>query len=66
MDSYIFKDIHLPREMSFPLEKHEEWYFKYDHIQFPSCNQGKLNLYLILKQHLFSIWRIYILNLKAL
>lgn len=29
----------LPRDMSFPLEKHEEWHLKYDYIKFP--NTGK-------------------------
>lgn len=26
----------LPLEMTFPLEKHEDWHHKYDYIKFPS------------------------------
>ncbi|XP_066924682.1 WD repeat-containing protein 90-like [Clytia hemisphaerica] len=34
----------LPREMSFPLERHETWATKYDHILFPNIENKGLQL----------------------
>lgn len=43
----------LPREMSFPLEKHDIWHMKFDHIQFPNCTGHKLYKYLKKVEFLF-------------
>ena len=36
--------IPLPKEISFPLEKHETWCIKYDYIQFPSIDDKSIQL----------------------